>query len=420
MNLTGPQIGRAQAAILSAFEESPLRRCLQFQLDKNLDHITKPAKLPDRVFELLNTANNEGWMVGLLRALKSCNPHPDLHKALDAILDDLLKPTFISATGDPHDAILLGPRAFIGRKNLRSEIRHFTAASSYTSRVLVVSGEKTSGKSHTWLFLLHLAREYNVQPILLELRESPSITPRELFGRVGTVLGLGTSDLPAMPDDPQESRTLYPLLDWFQEKVNYLRKPCWLVIDDLNESTTTPSMQDAAYAIARFVEKKKPEYLWVALLGYDKLVKDRESTSFRLDEARYPDADEVSIDLGCITSIAKDRLKMTQDEARRLANLLFFLESNSLDKEAKLRLASAIETMGGILLLGPTDPDVQFVACYFEDAVRNTANRLSHDEAVQYATLIFEKSRNENAQDLPRLAVWIKEMRDKLKAGQRL
>jgi hypothetical protein len=78
MKLTGPQLYQAQRAILDAFTEDTLRQCLQFRLDKNLDHITKPAKFSDRVFELLNAANDEGWTVDLLRALRSRNPNPAL------------------------------------------------------------------------------------------------------------------------------------------------------------------------------------------------------------------------------------------------------------------------------------------------------------------------------------------------------
>ena len=77
---------------------------------------------------------------------------------LKTIAAQLMAPTYISPTNDPHDAIILGRTAFIARLDLRSRIRDFTTGvNPFTTRVAVVRGNSPGGKSYTWEFLRHLA-----------------------------------------------------------------------------------------------------------------------------------------------------------------------------------------------------------------------------------------------------------------------
>lgn len=62
-------------ALVSAFSErSLLEQLLYYELDKNLNQITKDSNLNDVVFKLIQTAESEGWVVDLISAARKQNP----------------------------------------------------------------------------------------------------------------------------------------------------------------------------------------------------------------------------------------------------------------------------------------------------------------------------------------------------------
>ena len=63
MQLIGPQFESRIEAIGNAFDYDTLERCLRLKLARKLDHIIAvPQRLPDLIFDLLDTANREGWV----------------------------------------------------------------------------------------------------------------------------------------------------------------------------------------------------------------------------------------------------------------------------------------------------------------------------------------------------------------------
>jgi hypothetical protein len=151
-----------------------------------------------------------------------------------------------------------------------------------------------------------------------------------------------------MTDDPQLAR-IDPLINWFKGQLVNLKKPYWLVIDDLNDPSTTPSMREAAYAIAYVVEELKPQNLWVTLLGYNPPVTDPELRHIVQDDPRFPDAVTVAKHF---QSVAKaGPAPLTHDKARQMADLLL-VKFAKLDKESMIKLTEMIEGIGEKLKLG--------------------------------------------------------------------
>ncbi|GEM_PF-1316081 len=72
---TPQQIKQLRDALVSAFpERSSLEQLLYFELDKNLNQITKDSNLNVVVFELIKIAESEGWLVNLISAARKENP----------------------------------------------------------------------------------------------------------------------------------------------------------------------------------------------------------------------------------------------------------------------------------------------------------------------------------------------------------
>jgi Effector-associated domain 1/Trypsin-like peptidase domain len=74
LNLTGQQLQQLSEALRDAFTRPRLAQALRFRLDKNLDDISLGADLQQIVFELIQTAQAEGWTDRLILAARESNP----------------------------------------------------------------------------------------------------------------------------------------------------------------------------------------------------------------------------------------------------------------------------------------------------------------------------------------------------------
>ena len=314
-------------------------------LSINFNNLAPGRPLEEQAFRFIHEMNSrvpprDGELLEELRLRGNAR--------LKAVAAELLRPTFYSSTGDAHDAIVLGKTAFVNRANLRQEVRDFTNPSQFTTRVLIVRGDQPCGKSYTWEFLRHLAvSTVGAVPQRLRLKDT-RFTPRQIFEQIGLLLLLDRSGLPSMTDEPQLAR-IDPLINWFKGQVVKLEKPYWLVIDDLNDPSTTPAMREAAYALAYAVEEIKPQNLWVALLGYNVPVTDFELRHIAQEDARFPDAPTVAEYFEIIAKAGPKPL--TRNMARQMADILF-AKFAKLDKESMIKVTGAIERSGEKLKLG--------------------------------------------------------------------
>jgi hypothetical protein len=71
-------------ALLSAYTYQSLERMLFFQLGRNLQHIVGPGNLKQVVFEVITTAEMEGWTNDLVHAAHDANPGNPLMKRFAA------------------------------------------------------------------------------------------------------------------------------------------------------------------------------------------------------------------------------------------------------------------------------------------------------------------------------------------------
>ncbi|GJD22640.1 hypothetical protein RIVM261_075960 [Rivularia sp. IAM M-261] len=75
MELSGQQRKNLQQALLDAFpSKSLLEQMLSFELNKNLNVIVEGGSLQNIVFQLITTAESEGWVQDLVRAARKSNP----------------------------------------------------------------------------------------------------------------------------------------------------------------------------------------------------------------------------------------------------------------------------------------------------------------------------------------------------------
>ena len=87
MAIRGAQLKRAVDSLVDAFPRpGKLAQLLEYRLEKNLDALVAPGTLTDRVFELFQVANSEGWDHELVDAARASNPG---HRGLLAVAQEL-------------------------------------------------------------------------------------------------------------------------------------------------------------------------------------------------------------------------------------------------------------------------------------------------------------------------------------------
>lgn len=86
--LTGEQREQLKLVFLDAFpDKASLERMLAFELERNLDAIAGGNSLEEIVFNLIKTANSEGWVADLVDA--ACKSNPE-NQQLQTIAQELL------------------------------------------------------------------------------------------------------------------------------------------------------------------------------------------------------------------------------------------------------------------------------------------------------------------------------------------
>ncbi|KST67302.1 toll/interleukin-1 receptor domain-containing protein [Mastigocoleus testarum] len=93
MILSGEQRQKLRDALISAFpSKASLEQMLAFQLNKNLDVIAGGTNLKEVVFNLIKTADAEGWVEKLIYAAREENPGNQSLKDLAAPEDNSVQP----------------------------------------------------------------------------------------------------------------------------------------------------------------------------------------------------------------------------------------------------------------------------------------------------------------------------------------
>jgi hypothetical protein len=340
MPLTSRQITLLVDELDQQWDLATLRRFASDYLTLQLDNLAPAGSLKQRALELVNHVNSQ-LPPRDRELLEQLRLHGNAR--LRQVAGELLTPAFFSPSNDPHDAILLGRAAFVDRERLRTVLRDFTNPSVYTTRVLVIRGEVPCGKSYSWEFLRHLAST-SVGATAVRLRlGGAGYTPRQFVEQAFLLLGLDTTRLPVMTDDPQQAH-IRPLVGAFMGQVLRLQQPYWLIVDDLNDPSVTPLTRETAYAIAYAVEDTRPANLWVALLGYNPQIIEIELRRVAQEDAQFPNAALLAEHFK-VMAAAGPPPPLEDDQALEYAELLLS-RYPELNKEAMSDLTPRVEEMG--------------------------------------------------------------------------
>lgn len=257
----------------------------------------------------------EASMAGRLRALVQLVADHPSSAAYRSLFERLLAAATPAAGGiAPHLLPLVGHgrRPFIDRDDLRSRVMDLLTG---TSRVLVVNGPERSGKSYSWYLISHLADRlgsFTPYPVDLSSWAGPPAGPVDVMREIVSLLRL---TMPAYDSSAQEDTLARTLSTWFVGQIRPETKPCWLVFDGLNASTTTDAALRLIESIAVAAERAAAGELRVILIAHARPLPDeidpyalRDTTAFlgeahlraffsKVAEAAGQQVDEAGLDL---------------------------------------------------------------------------------------------------------------------------
>ncbi|MEV8093147.1 effector-associated domain EAD1-containing protein [Kitasatospora sp. NPDC085879] len=267
LRLSGADRRHLVEAVVTDYEQEDLQQELSY-IDRRLAAISTGADLRTTVHRVVEEAERAGWLEELLGALRNGR-----FPAVAALADRLLTAVppaagYDDRHEDPYATDLLGQRLFLDRTLLRAHLKDLVSDSR--SRVLLVTGPRSCGKSYTWYLVSHVAQHLQTfKPILVDLSEwaDQVCTPFDLMSSVASQLKLPE---PTVDQYAQGAAQARRLRDWLVGQLydESVRAKYLLVVDSLDH---VPLQADTAALIdhlAGAAIRERLPGLRVVLLGY--------------------------------------------------------------------------------------------------------------------------------------------------------
>lgn len=299
LRLHGPDIKLLHSAVIASYERQSLQQDLWYELDKRLEHISAADNFDKVVFQVLDTADREGWLRDLLMMFKK-GRYPDVKAAAVRLLDRPV-PTLeaaapgsgavsvsdppaasrpaartgdVPAMSDPYLTYVIGQQQpFIDRSGLRMHLKDLLSES--TSRVLMINGNRPCGKSYTWYFIRQPELLAGIRPVLVDLSEwKDPATPTEVMSSIALQLGLNEPTMDGLTQEidglAQKAAQARRLRDWLVGKLQeHDASGRWLLVfDSLDHLGQREETLQLIEFLAGAAIRQRLSGLRVILLGY--------------------------------------------------------------------------------------------------------------------------------------------------------
>lgn len=253
-------------ALQNSFAPLLFEQMLYTQLNRRQhDIILNGANYRQVVETVVDKAIEEDWVWFLIKAAFIEQPLAPHLKDFATKHPDLNPANAPKSSADHIMAyVLRGQRYFIDRKDLRSALAEMR---SDERRVLVVNGDRLSGKTYTRELISFLSwKTPKNRPVYVDL-DKYVYQPPYLTETIGQLLGMETSTMPKKEDE-QTARWVQRLVGWILARVvNPGDITYWFIFDGFREQTLLPETKDWIDELAVQAELNVPQCR-VVLLNY--------------------------------------------------------------------------------------------------------------------------------------------------------
>jgi hypothetical protein len=165
-----------------------------------------------------------------------------------------VKPTVSAQTGinpvNPYDDWFVLQRPFANRQKLRDDLRAFDKAPAGADSVLVIEGDRFSGKSYSVQFAIQCAPQERYVPIdIAEWGETP-MNAEDLAKAIGGYTQ--GADFPSF-DITKEDEAVPRLLQWLIQRLKGTKT--WVIVDHCNRPALTRAASTLLARFAGSIEK---------------------------------------------------------------------------------------------------------------------------------------------------------------------
>jgi hypothetical protein len=210
------------------------------------------------------------------------------------VVDEILKGmAAYSETTGSKNAFIVGGRLFLDREDLRDRIDVF-AGGSGIERLLVVSGEPASGKSHSSILITHGVDAAKPVAVDLPATAQGEFTAEDVAGAI--TARIWPARLSSHFDDlKQQARDGKLVGDELVQRLSTLDEPTLLVVDRFDSARLAPAAKELLIRLCRALELRECPHLWLVLIGLDvaDLAPSYDSV-VEPDLARAPGADDIA------------------------------------------------------------------------------------------------------------------------------
>jgi Effector-associated domain 1 len=257
-------------AIIQAFPDvSSLQIFTRGRLGRNVDEFSRES-MP-KIVEAMIThyeSNTRANLVDFLTKLAAVQN--DVLRAVAGALSETIPPApFFEPFEhtDPCQSLFPRDRAFLDRNEVRLRIAELRSADG-GPRTLVIDGGSSSGKTHTFELVRHVAAAVtpSFKHVYVDLRNDTrgGYDAGQLMRTLGRKMKL---DVDAMPEkQAQTTAWLRELRDWFIGEVNETETFWWLVIDGISQVDPMQDVRDMISLLVTEVEQNT-DALRLLLLG---------------------------------------------------------------------------------------------------------------------------------------------------------
>jgi hypothetical protein len=237
-NFTPLQISALGRLIQSHFSQATLGQAVLEGLDTNIETYSTARSLVLVILDLCKAVNGEDRVPSLVNGLKTANPDPTLHTALDAFLEG---PRSESGMFDVLLVTEIPVIPMINRRSLRVHLGDLLPPDS-GYRAFSVSGPMASGKTHSAELIRFIAKRVGATAVTIVLvDQARTLSLREALNKIALSVRRKVSDVSELlPDSPSEAQATERFVDWLggiSQDFQQTGERYWLIFDGLDRPT---------------------------------------------------------------------------------------------------------------------------------------------------------------------------------------
>lgn len=253
-----------------------------------------------RWLAVVTDAAERGQLDALIDAVAETRHDNDLRRRIGQRLESLDQQWY--SCENPWKSGFVGPaadRAIIDRKGLRAGLRDLATG---RRRVLIVSGPRGSGKSHSWQLIDHLqvagelvGREFRwVRPEKLHYEVTEKALAEALAEPLGVNLMLPPGGEPTQARELPEARVrtlLNAIVTGYKERVAAYQqqdRPCWIVLDGLDRDSVLAPARELARELINLVNSNQLPFVRLVVTGLEPA---QDFDWYEDDDGNYEDDD---------------------------------------------------------------------------------------------------------------------------------